>query len=275
MDVPDVLNRPPVRAVGAGVGLAALALLVGFALVLGVLSGLRLAGVALTPLVLLVVSLLLFQGVTMGGVATAYLRYRRLSLAYVGLDRVLANPFRDGAVAIVGYVLAFGAALTGAVVVSALGLQAGTNQAAEFAFEDPEVLLLLIPAAIVLIGPAEELLFRGIIQRRLREGFGPAAGVALAAALFAFVHVTAVTGGVTARLTTVAVLFLPSLVFGSIYEYTGNLAVPALVHGAYNATLFTGLYFIIKLGGVAPGGAGDPTAVLLALVEFGPSAPVT
>jgi hypothetical protein len=273
MDVPDALNRPPVRAVGVVLGLAGLALLVGFTLVLGVLFGLRLAGVTLTPLVLLVVSLLLFQGVTMGGVAAAYLRYRGLSLAYVGLDRVLADPFRDGAVVIVGYVLAFGAALTGAVVVSTLGLQAGTNQAAEFAFEDPEVLLVLIPAAFVLIGPAEELLFRGIIQRRLREGFGPAAGVALAAALFALVHVTAVTGGLAARLTTVAVLFLPSLVFGSIYEYTGNLAVPAVVHGAYNATLFAGLYVLIKLGGGVPGGAGDPAAALLPLVGLGLSVP--
>jgi hypothetical protein len=262
MDASDVVNRSPVRAVAVVVGLALLALVVGFALVLGVLTGLRAVGVALTPLVLLVVSLLLFQGVTMGGVAAAYLRFRGLSLSYVGLDRVFADPFRDGAAVVVGYVLAFGAVLAGAVVISALGLEGGANVAAELAFEDPEVLLLLIPAAFLLIGPAEELLFRGIIQRRLREGFGPVGGVVLAAALFALVHVTAVSGGASARLTTVAVLFLPSLVFGSIYEYTGNLAVPALVHGAYNATIFTVLYAAIKLGGMMPGEPTDPTAVL-------------
>jgi hypothetical protein len=39
-----------------------------------------------------------------------------------------------------------------------------------------------------------------------------------------------------------------SLVFGGIYEWTGNLTVVALIHGLYNAILLTLLYFITVYG---------------------------
>ncbi|MFC6976274.1 hypothetical protein ACFQL1_18855 [Halomicroarcula sp. GCM10025709] len=39
-----------------------------------------------------------------------------------------------------------------------------------------------------------------------------------------------------------SLLVLPALVFGVSYEYTDNIVVPSLIHGFYNATLFTGLY---------------------------------
>jgi len=43
-------------------------------------------------------------------------------------------------------------------------------------------------------------------------------------------------------------LTIPALVFGISYEYTNNIVVPALIHGLYNATLFTGLYLAIRFG---------------------------
>jgi len=43
-------------------------------------------------------------------------------------------------------------------------------------------------------------------------------------------------------------LFFPALVFGISYEYTDNIVVPSLIHGLYNATLFTGLYVVIRFG---------------------------
>jgi membrane protease YdiL (CAAX protease family) len=41
-------------------------------------------------------------------------------------------------------------------------------------------------------------------------------------------------------------------VFGAVYEFTENLVVPALVHGAYNATLFSLLYVAVRFGGMQP-----------------------
>ena len=146
-----------------------------------------------------------------------------------------------------GYVLAFGLAIAGSVVVSTTGLEAGANQAAELGLENPEVLLLLIPASFVFIGPGEELLFRGVVQNRLRESFGAPASIVLGAIIFASIHFTALSGAAGARLVSISVLFFPSLVFGTVYELTDNLAVPALIHGAYNATIFSILYIAATL----------------------------
>jgi hypothetical protein len=245
-------GSPRLRSILVALGLATLALGVGFGLVLGTVFGLDAVGVTISPTVQIVASLLLFQGVTMGGVAIAYLRYRGLGLDYVGLStqQLFGDPIRDALAVVVAFVIAFGAAFGGAILVSTLGVEAGTNQAADLAFEDPEILLLLIPGAFLLIGPGEELLFRGVIQGRLRESIGRWPAVTAAAVLFAVVHVTALSGGAGARLVSVTLLFFPSLVFGVVYELTDNLAVPALVHGAYDALLFTLLYVAIKFAGL-------------------------
>lgn len=259
----------PVRVVLAllvALVVAAVGLGGGTVLVLVVAFAARAAGVELTPIRVLVASLVLMQGVAFGSVALGYLGVRRVvrsrlddrspaaSVAsYLG---VRLPSVRELLVAVVGYVLALGAAMTGGVLVSLTGVESGTNQVAEIGFEHPEVLLLLIPASFVLIGPGEELLFRGVVQNRIREALGPVPGVFLASLIFASIHFVALTGGVGARLVAIGVLLFPSLVFGSVYEYTHNLVVPALVHGAYNATLFSLLYVVLRLSEVAPAAPG-------------------
>jgi len=84
-----------------------------------------------------------------------------------------------------------------------------------------------------------------VVQGRLRESLPAAPSIALSAAIFAAIHVMALTGGLSARLTTIGILFVPSLVFGAVYEYTENLVVPALLHGLHNAVLFTALYVAV------------------------------
>jgi membrane protease YdiL (CAAX protease family) len=108
--------------------------------------------------------------------------------------------------------------------------------------------LALVPLSFLLIGPGEELLFRGVVQGRLRQAFSPIAAVVIASAIFAAVHVVALSGSAGGRAVTVGVLFLPSLVFGAAYERTGNLVVPSLIHGGYNATLFGLFYLSLTMG---------------------------
>ncbi|WP_380679416.1 CPBP family intramembrane glutamic endopeptidase [Salinigranum sp. GCM10025319] len=241
--------RSPLRALVVALVVAAVGIVAGTALVYGSLRAVTSAGIRVTPFALIVTSLVLLQGVAFGGVALAYLRLRGLTAAYLGVR--LPSLQEVGAI-VVGYVVALGVAITGALVVAASGVEAGSNQAAEIGAQNPEVLLLLIPASLLLIGPGEELLFRGVVQNRLREAFGPVAAVALAAAIFAAIHFLALTGAANARLVSIVVLFFPSLVFGAVYEFTENLVVPALVHGAYNATLFTLLYVAVRFGGMQP-----------------------
>jgi membrane protease YdiL (CAAX protease family) len=183
------------------------------------------------------------QGIAFGGVALLYLRYRGLGRSYIG---VRIPSLRDVIAALSGYLLAFVGLFVGSILLTVVGVQPAENQVGRIAVQNPEVLLLLIPASFVLIGPGEELLFRGIVQGRIREAFGPVPGVVFASAVFAAIHFTALTGGVGGRLATIAVLFFPSLVFGAAYEFTDNLVVPAFIHGAYNATLFTLLYFVLQ-----------------------------
>lgn len=245
--------RAVARAVGVALGVGLGALGVGLVLVLAVVLGARAAGLSPSPVVLLVVSLVLLQGLTFGGVALAYLRVRGRPVGSVGL-RVPTG--RDLAVAVGGYALALGVALGGALAVSLAEVEPARNAAAEVAVQRPAVLLLLVPASFLLIGPGEELLFRGVVQGRLRETLSAPTAVGLASAVFAGVHLLALTGSPGARLITVAVLFGPALVFGTAYELTGNLVVPALIHGAYNATLFTLLYASLRFAG-----AGGPPGV--------------
>jgi hypothetical protein len=239
----------PVRSVAVAVAVAIVGIVAGTALVFGSLTAIQASGVRITPLGFIVASLVLLQGVAFGGVALGYLRYRGLSTDYLGV-RVPSLP-EVGAV-VVGYVTAIGVAITGAIVVTAAGVQAGSNQAAELGAENPEVLLLLIPASILIIGPGEELLFRGVVQNRLRETFDAVPGIVIASAIFAAIHFVALSGGAGARLVSIVVLFFPSLVFGAVYEYSKNLVVPALVHGIYNATLFTLLYVAIQFADAQP-----------------------
>jgi len=251
------------QAVVAALVVSGLGLGVGVALVLGL--SLLLVGLGLnpSPLTLLVLSLVSIQGVAFGGVALLYLRFRGRPVTSVGLR---LPSVRDLLIVVAGYATAFVAAITGAIVVSVTGAPAGENQVAEFASTDPSVLLWLIPASFLLIGPGEELLFRGIVQGRLRETFDRVPGVVLASALFAAVHFVALTGGTGGRLVTITVLFFPALVFGTVYELTDNLVVPALVHGAYNATLFAFAYLAIRLsesGAVPEPGSGTGMLSLL------------
>ena len=235
----------PWRTLAGAVLLALSGLGLGFGLTLTAGFLLREAGVepGLPALVVLVV--VLTQGLGFGGVALGYLRWRgRLG----GFVRVGLPDGHDLAWIGAGYVLALGGAMLGAAVVVVTGAPAAQNQIGEIAVENPEILLLLVPFSFLLIGPGEELLFRGIVQGRLREGFGPVGAVVLAAAIFAAVHFVALTGGVGGRIVTIGILFLPSLVFGAAYERTGNLVVPAAIHGAYNATLFSLVYVGLRYG---------------------------
>ncbi len=236
---------PPGRAVAAAVGTAVAGIVAAAVLTVAASLVLATVGVDLPITATLVLTLVLTQGVAFGGVAALYLRYRDL-----GFDFVSARvpSLREAAWAVGGYLLALGAALVAALLVAATGVDAASNQVAEIGIENPEVLLLLIPFSFLLIGPGEELLFRGVVQGTLRQAFGPWVAVGLASAIFAAIHWFALTGGAASRLVSISLLFFPSLVFGAVYEHTDNLVVPALVHGAYNATLFSLVYVAIRFG---------------------------
>lgn len=219
--------------------------------VLLIVSAVALAGVSVVPLLFALsavgiapnstagyIVLLAQQQFVFGLVTVVYAIYTDTELIAVGWPSVQSIGW-----AIVGVVLLLGISQLISVLLQYGGVMGGTNQIERVARDRPQLLLYLIPLAIVLIGPGEELLFRGGAQGRLRRSFGPLSAIVLASALFGLIHVPAVVAssavGVGGYVLTTFVL---GLVLGWLYEHTDNLVVPALAHGLYNAILFGVLY---------------------------------
>lgn len=235
------------RAVVVAVVAALSGLVAGAVVVVLAAELLRALGISIGLTAAVVLSLVATQGIAFGSIALAYVRLRGLPSEFLPW-RVPGR--RELLWAGGGYILALAAATLGVALVVATGAQAAENRIGEVAIQNPEVLLALVPLSFLLIGPGEELLFRGVVQGTLRRAFGAVGAIGIASAIFAAVHVVALSGGAGARVVTIGVLFLPSLVFGTAYERTRNLVVPALIHGGYNATLFTLFYVSLT---AAPG----------------------
>ncbi|MDZ5810408.1 lysostaphin resistance A-like protein [Halorubrum sp. AD140] len=251
------------RSVAVAVATALLLGLLGPAIAIlsgGVVLGVNALTGGLPLAAALALTLVLGQYVAFGGLAVVYLTWRGFDRAgivsYLGVRR---PSLRDLGLILGSWVLILITIMVVSVVIQLLGTEAASNQSAELAMQNPAVIPLLVAASFLVIAPSEEILYRGVVQGRLRETLPAAPAIVIASAIFAFVHVMALTGGASARLTTVSILFLPSLVFGAVYEYTENLVVPILLHGLHNAVIFTLLYVSIayadEIQRAAEGGA--------------------
>lgn len=236
-------RREQLRAVAVAVGLGLAGPVLAVVLILAAGLGLSAANVSLSPLAGIAITLVLTQVIGFGSVIAGYAYYRGYDLDTLGI-RMPTGP--ELGLTVGGGVGALAVALIGATIVQALSIDGASNQAAEVGAENPEVLLLLIPAAFLVIGPFEEGLYRGIVQGRLREAVGPVPAITLAAVLFAGIHVVALTGSTSARLVTIVLLLIPGLIFGAVYEYTGSLVVVAGMHGLYDALIFGILYLAVS-----------------------------
>ena len=235
-------------AIGAALGLGVLgpviALVGGFGIFAldGAVGGLPTA-------VTLGLTLVVGQYVAFGGLAVGYLRWRGFDWpgvsSYLGVRRPRLTEL---GLVVGGWVVIVVTLFVVSTIVSLLGAETASNQSAEVAMQNPGLIPLFIAAMFLVVGPSEEILYRGVVQGRLRESLPAVPSILIASGIFAFIHLMALTGGVSGRLTTVAILFFPSLVFGAVYEYTENLVVPALLHGLHNAVIFTLLYVSLVYG---------------------------
>lgn len=171
-------------------------------------------------------------------VALAYLRFRPVKMPY----RFRLST-REWAWVVGGVVVMFVAAIAISILSESLGAEASTNMMAAAAVENPLLVYgAMFVGVLVFIGPVEELLFRGVVQGRLREVFGPVLAIAITSIGFAFGHVPNYWLAGTDLLSLGLLLSLVSItaggvVLGVIYERTANLTVVALVHGLFNATI--------------------------------------
>jgi membrane protease YdiL (CAAX protease family) len=95
----------------------------------------------------------------------------------------------------------------------------------------PTLIAQLVFLALV-VGPTEELLFRGVVQTGLRGSMGQW-GIILGAILFGLVHaINLAYQPLGATLQQVSAAIVIGLVFGVLYDRTRNLVGASLAHGA-------------------------------------------
>jgi membrane protease YdiL (CAAX protease family) len=228
-----------VQSTFTAIGLTFGSFAVGNIVVLAAVLALTAIGVSVStrPSLRILLSTVLLQGASFGGLGLLYLKVRDLGFNFVPFT---IPDLRDIGVTVIGLLALLGLLLASSSLISYFGLETAQNQIAEVGRQNPAVLLLLIPLSFVVVGPGEELLFRGLVQGTLRESFHPVRAIVLASALFASLHLFSLSG--EGRLVYVGLVFVLALVLGGTYEYTGNLTVPAVIHGAYNAVQFASLY---------------------------------
>jgi membrane protease YdiL (CAAX protease family) len=107
------------------------------------------------------------------------------------------------------------------------------------AFTEPWALVAFAVLGVVFVPLAEEVLFRGAIQRRLGRTLGRWPAVVLASFAFLSVHLLNYVGGSVLGLgLAFGTLFTVSVVIGYVYERADSLSVPVVVHVTYNAVVF-------------------------------------
>lgn len=227
------------RPIAGAVGLAVSGFIVAIIFTVFVMAVIDGLGIGIRDNIVLLIGIsVITQGAGFGVVAFAYLRYFGVGIDFL---RIRMLTLRDVGWIIGGLIGLFVALFSMSYVVMSLGVsQPAEHQIAALGEQNPELLLVLIPLSFLVIGPGEELLFRGVIQTWLIQEFSDVSGVIVTSVIFALGHLAAYSGGNI--VLSLSILFVLSILLGAIYEVSDNLVVPALVHGAYNAILFLGLY---------------------------------
>ena len=243
-------SKPPdgdttLRAIGTAVGLGVLGPVL--LILIGIPLSLFNIVVGLSTAVFLVVATTIGQWVGFGGLSVGYLQARGFDWediqSYFG---VRFPTLKEIGIVIGAWVLIFGLIIVLSVLASLFLPEPAENQGAATAMENPEIIPAMVVMMFLVVGPCEEILYRGVVQGRLRETLSPVPAIVIASGVFAAIHVIALGGGgLVGRLVTVSILFFPALIFGVVYEYTGNLVVPALLHSLHNSVLLGLLYLSI------------------------------
>lgn len=123
------------------------------------------------------------------------------------------------------------------VVVMALELPSAESDVVLLLQDDVVMILIMIGIVFLLNAPVEEFVFRNIVQKRLYAAFPNLLAVLIASLIFAVIHLPVylvLSPSTMATFVTLTFLFGGALLFGFVYERTGNLLVPIGVHALLN-----------------------------------------
>ena len=209
-------------------------LLVGSIIVAIILLGLRLDFQELTfPLAL--ISLPITEGIILG-ITLLFAKHKGANLRQLGLKKPSLRI-----IVIISFAAVLLLFLAGSIsLVEEIVL--GTEPDAEslvYAImpRDAVQLIALIGISLALVGPVEELAFRGFVQRGFENSFGKTAGLLIASILFGLLH------GLNSLRSIIPVTAV-SLFLGYVWQKTdGNTTASAWMHGLYDAIAIAITYF--------------------------------
>lgn len=239
--IPLTRNDEQINDIGLAAALAVTGMVVGISVQLLVFVSIEFSPVEL-PESISNVALLVSLFIGLGLTAAAYLIMTEREFSFI---RLKFPTLKEVGFAVAGVFAMFAALLAIGVIIDTLGADAAEHGTVETIQKDPNLALYMAVLSIIAIGPAEETLFRGVIQTRLKNSFSVWGAIISTNIIFALVHIPAYGGlgsGAQELATTLVILFTISLVFGWLYERTNNLFVPMFTHGLYNSILFTFVY---------------------------------
>lgn len=123
------------------------------------------------------------------------------------------------------------------IAATLLELPAADNDIVLMLGDDVTMVLIMIGIVLFFNAPAEEFLFRNVIQKRLYDSFSGVGAVILTSILFALVHFTSyimAAESIVATAVSLVVMFGGSIIMGYAYLRTRNLWVPIVIHAGMN-----------------------------------------
>ncbi|MDQ2051825.1 CPBP family intramembrane glutamic endopeptidase [Natronolimnohabitans sp. A-GB9] len=136
------------------------------------------------------------------------------------------------------------------ILFTLLDVPAAESQVIDIVGQDQTMILIMIGIVFFFNAPAEEFLFRNVIQKRLYEAFTRMQAILVTSVIFALVHLPMylVAETFVATLASLSIMFGGSVIFGYVYAKTDNLLVPTVAHAVLNAFQFALLYIAIEFG---------------------------
>jgi len=178
-------------------------------------------------------------------IGAIYFKYTDRGMDYIDIDQPTPKQILFIALGVV-FLLTIGVIIS--VVTTILGVSGSEHQIYKLATTEGSgvsttTVLVLIPLSILFVGPAEEFMFRGLVQKSLYEDHSKNESIMIASVFFSAIHIFAYfTAGLEQALISLTTILILSVFLGYMYAKTENLLVPALIHGCYNAALFALLY---------------------------------
>jgi len=213
--------------------------LVGAILLSSIILGLVLYGLRIDyldlpfPFAILVIPVneTIFLAVTL-----SFARYKHASLKELGLKKVNFKILTI--VSVAALLLLFLAAIVFAFQETILGPDPMSELLAKsLTPRNPLQLGAMIALSLGMVGPCEELAFRGFVQKGFENSLGKTKSLLIASLLFGFLH------GLNSPYA-IFPIFAISLVLGYVWQKTGgNTTASALMHGIYDSIGIAIAYF--------------------------------